>query len=351
MSGLLVLIFFGFSCKVQQNTVQQRERNLADIYNPSRSSLHPDFTVHHVNDSNTVIYMRIITDELLFNQANQEGDFLAYIRVRYFLFEEDEYDRLSEISDSSTIYKTLNKSELRNVYFSAFPVKASVGKKYVVRIDVEDRIRNSISRNFMVIDKRSPYSAQNFRVLSYKSGYPAFTMNFSRGEAFRLIFNQMGFDSVYVDYYNMERTLPRPVFSSVPEIPMQTWPDSAWALPYNDSTSYTLGLPGIFMFKMNKDSREGVSLFNFGSSFPAAKTPDDLLGPLVYLTSSAEFRDLRMEPNRKLAVDNFWLGATGEMDDARELIRVFYNRVLFANLYFSAFKEGWKTDRGMIYIV
>jgi GWxTD domain-containing protein len=115
--------------------------------------------------------------------------------------------------------------------------------------------------------------------------------------------------------------------------------------------SYKLEKTGIYMFKMDRNIMEGISLFNFGQSFPRIKTPDDLLGPLVYLTSSAEFRDLRMEPNRKLAVDNFWLNATGEMDDARELIRVYYNRVLYSNLYFTSFKEGWKTDRGMIYIV
>jgi hypothetical protein len=39
------------------------------------------------------------------------------------------------------------------------------------------------------------------------------------------------------------------------------------------------------------------------------------------------------------------------MTDAKELIRVYYNRVLFSNLYFTSFKEGWKTDRGMIYII
>ena len=29
--------------------------------------------------------------------------------------------------------------------------------------------------------------------------------------------------------------------------------------------------------------------------------------PLFYLTTLAEYRDLRKEPNRKLAVDNYWL--------------------------------------------
>jgi GWxTD domain-containing protein len=58
-----------------------------------------------------------------------------------------------------------------------------------------------------------------------------------------------------------------------------------------------------------------------------------------------------MEPNRKLAIDNFWLKLNPDIASARELIRVYYKRAYFANIYFSSYKEGWKTDRGMIYII
>jgi GWxTD domain-containing protein len=112
-----------------------------------------------------------------------------------------------------------------------------------------------------------------------------------------------------------------------------------------------LPITGIFHFRINSDTKSGLALYNFGESFPEVKTVDDLLGPLVYLTSSAEFRDIRMEPNRKLAIDNFWLKLNPDVTTSRELIRVFYKRVYFANMYFSSFKEGWKTDQGMIYII
>ena len=347
---LLGFLLFLTSCSTTQN-VPGKERNLADIYNPSRTALHPDFSAHHVNDSSSVVYIRVFPAELLFNQANERGDFLAFLEIRYYLFEVGKNNQFLDVSDSATIKKTLNRQEVRNSYFSALPVKAYLGKRYMLRIDVEDELRRSISRNYLVLDKQSPFSSQNFRVLSARTGYPVFTNNFAKGEEIFIRFNRMGVDSIYVDYYNMDRTLPRPIFSSSPEIPMQAYPDSSWSLAYNDTARYSLDQTGIFMFKMDKDIQEGISLFNFGPNYPRVKTPDDLLGPLVYLSSSAEFRDLRMEPNRKLAVDNFWLNTTGDMDAARELIRVYYNRVLFSNLYFSSYKEGWKTDRGMIYIV
>ncbi len=39
------------------------------------------------------------------------------------------------------------------------------------------------------------------------------------------------------------------------------------------------------------------------------------------------------------------------MERSRELIKLFYNRVFFANVYFTSYIEGWRTDRGMIYII
>ena len=73
--------------------------------------------------------------------------------------------------------------------------------------------------------------------------------------------------------------------------------------------------------------------------------------PLFYLTTLAEYRDIRKESNRKLAVDDFWLKRGNSVEKSRELIRIYYNRVVYSNLYFTSNKEGWKTDRGMIFIL
>ncbi len=348
---LLVLVLLADSCSLPQ-TARRPSGNLADIYNPSRSTIHPDFLVNHVNDSTSVLYIRIFPAELLFNQANEQGDFLAKLKIGYVLTQTSEGAGSSGIMvDSASISKTLDRSQVRNSFFTALPLKARFGRQYMVKVSVEDKLRRSVTENYLVVDKTSPYNAQNFRVISDITGYPAFTRVFTPDEKFRIQYNRLGYDSLYVDYYVQDRSLPRPVFSTAPDIPVNTYPDSVWSAPFNDSSVYELEERGIYHFRVKLGEKEGLSLFNFGENFPTVKTVDDLLGPLVYLTSSAEFRDLRMEPNRKLAIDNFWLNIAGNMDAARELIRVFYNRVLYANLYFTSYKEGWKTDRGMIYII
>ncbi len=346
---LLILVIIG-SCGPGKRTVT-RSTNLADIYNPSRKSLHPDFSVHHINDSNSVLYIRIFPSELLFTQANEQGDFLARMQIKYLVNEIGSDLKKAALIDSSSIIKTLNRDELRSSYFTAIPLKAAYGSMYSVEVNILDLQRRSVSKNFIIADKKSRFNSQNYRVLSPKTGYPTFTNTFNSEEYFRISHNKQGYDSIIVDYYNLDRTMPRPIFSNAPEMPFKTYPDSSWVMPWSDSSTYMLPYQGIYHFRFEEDVREGLSLFNFGENFPASKTPTDLLQPLVYLTSSSQFRDLRMEPNRKLAIDNYWLSVAGDMNAARELIRVYYNRVLFSNLFFTSYKEGWKTDRGMIYII
>lgn len=326
-------------------------RNLADMYNPGRSSLHPDFFINHINDTASVLYIRVYPSELLFNQANDQGKYQARMKIYLELRELSPDITGGLFTDSLSIVRTLNKEDVRNSFFTGLPLKATAGKKYAAIIEINDIVRGSSTRNIQIVDKKSRLSDQNFRVINPKTGYPGFTRSFNSDESFAIQVNQPGVDSLYVDYYSLDRTLPRPAFSSAPEIPLKSYPDTTWVYAYADSSIYTLPVQGIYQFRMNPDTREGLSLFNFGETFPRIKTPDDLMGPLVYLTSSAEFRDIRMEPNRKLAIDNFWLGLNPDIASSRELIRVYYNRVYFANLYFSSFKEGWKTDRGMIYII
>ena len=55
--------------------------------------------------------------------------------------------------------------------------------------------------------------------------------------------------------------------------------------------------------------------------------------------------------NKKTAVDSFWVSAGGSHDRARVLVKKYYNRVKDANDYFSSYIEGWKSDRGLIYII
>jgi GWxTD domain-containing protein len=73
--------------------------------------------------------------------------------------------------------------------------------------------------------------------------------------------------------------------------------------------------------------------------------------PVRYLTTRREYDEMKANKDLKNAVDKFWLETGGNAERTRYLIKKYYSRVQFANENFTSYLEGWKTDRGIIYII
>jgi GWxTD domain-containing protein len=80
-------------------------------------------------------------------------------------------------------------------------------------------------------------------------------------------------------------------------------------------------------------------------------SPEVMFEPLAYLASQDEVAALRASTKPKVALDDFWIKCGGNIEKARELIRIYYTRVLYSNYYFTSYKEGWRSERGMVYII
>lgn len=89
-------------------------------------------------------------------------------------------------------------------------------------------------------------------------------------------------------------------------------------------------------------------------SFPSLTSLDDLVDALTYIAFDDEIEDIREAGSfleRKRRFDAFWGSLVANRNLAANLIRLYYGRIEEANLFFSGYKEGWKTDRGMIYTI
>ena len=54
---------------------------------------------------------------------------------------------------------------------------------------------------------------------------------------------------------------------------------------------------------------------------------------------------------QKTMLDSFLVNLTNNKNRAKEVVKNYFSRVQNANLLFTSYQEGWKTDRGMIYII
>jgi len=123
---------------------------------------------------------------------------------------------------------------------------------------------------------------------------------------------------------------------------------------------YALPERGNYRFEVRVNDSNEEELFKardfavMGKNFPNIRTPRELAEPLIYLMNHnehARMMEIESPDSLKAAVDRFWLSNVGSANRARQVISLYYERVEEANKQFTNFKEGWKTDLGMIYIL
>ena len=348
---VLILLLVGGCGPVVKNTTPSVTKNVASIYNPASSPLHPEYIVYHEKPDLSRLYLRIFTQELLFNQANREGKYMGLLKVHYELREVVNGNESEAIADSASILYNLDRSAIKDIFFASIPIIAFQDQIYSLKVTTTDQLRNKSSISFLEVDKSSVNTAQNYKVISFRTGYPSFNKEFNSNDVFFITYARSEIDTIYVKYYRNTFPLPRPPVTNLTSTRPEFIPDSIFAYPYKDTISYRLPFEGMYHIQADPYQEGGLTLYNFGNSYPRVTTTDEMVGPLVYLTSTVEYEDLMNQTNKKLAMDNFWLQVTGNVETSRELIRIYYNRVFYANYFFSSYKEGWKTDRGMMFII
>lgn len=349
---LLTLMMIISCASTKKRGAKKDNFNLTNIYNPGSTPLHPEFMVYHSFDSTSLLLSKIFPTELLFNQANPQHKTQASLQISYQMIDISTNLNNKQICDSASHNFYIDISKLQKRFFAFIPIKAKDGKKYLLTVTTNDLLRKTMQRTFLIVDKTNELNSQNFEVISRYDNFPIFSSYTDSNEVFSIHYRQGNSkNAIFIKYYKSEQPVPPPAFFPTPVGTRFDKPDSIWKYPFSDSIAFKLPYKGMYFFQMDTSQNKGLTLFNFGTAYPRVLRANQMIGPLQYLTNSSEFEALKSISNSKTAVDNFWLKTSKNIDVSRELIRVFYNRVFFSNYYFTADREGWKTDRGMIYII
>lgn len=126
-------------------------------------------------------------------------------------------------------------------------------------------------------------------------------------------------------------------------------PDSTFTLTNGQKISFSK--EGLYLVQSDTTSAEGFSFRVNTPSYPRYTRIQDLIDPLVFISTKDEFTQLEQSNGDKVAFDKIIIGITRDRDRAKRFMKSYYTRVELANKYFSSYKEGWKTDQGMIFII
>ncbi|MFH1004477.1 MAG: GWxTD domain-containing protein [Bacteroidota bacterium] len=350
---LFVFCILHFTFCILQSCSSSRSvsiENLSNIYKREQSALHPQFAIFHRTNTTSELHFKINSNELLYTKQTGNDNFTARISIHYKLIASYE---TKEIIDSATVLVTdiFSENTIKNI-IGKIDFGATFTNVYLLEINFSDLNRNTTVKHFINIDKTNHNGRQNYILYSAETKTPLFINNIKKDE--RVIIKYRIPDvKLFVRYYHRDFPLPAPPFANSNMVSFEYNADSLFTIQTNnaDTNGFVFRNEGFYHIQTDTNTREGITLFRFFDDFPNVKTPEELLQPLKFITTRQEFDAMRAYKNPKIPVDSFWVNVGGSHDRARELIRKFYNRITNANQFFLSYTEGWKTDRGLIYII
>ena len=218
-----------------------------------------------------------------------------------------------------------------------FLTQVGAEKWYLVAKVVNQSTQNTF-HFFTVVDAQWPIEHLvhvNGRVLDQKYVPARSTIRFQSDK------NLFGF------YYKKSFDAALPPFAESDPISPFLIADSAFSF----SKEFTPLSLGLYLVQSDTASAKGICLLVTDASYPKYNRVSTLAPPLIYISTDDEFVKLSSANTDKTAFDKVILEMTGDKDRARNLFRSYFQRVEQTNRYFTDYKEGWKTDRGMLYVI
>jgi GWxTD domain-containing protein len=334
------------SCKTTQQAVDTKD--LSYLYNPTRNPINPRFNVINQSDELSRLSVKLFSNDLFFSEANPQGIPTAQILIAVKLFNISQGKILADTAVSNlSVIKETGKAE----YVFEIPLKVEKGVEYMTEIRILDRMRLQAVQAFVPFNTLSYNNRYNFRAQGHFEKNELFNPVLRVNEYVNLVYTRISVDSLFISYYKPFKEVPDPPSMLLPEKTIDYEPDQTAAIPYSDTIPMMFPREGIYFCSVERKIKEGFTFLNLGASYPAMTVPEVMIEPLAYLATQDEIALLKSAIKPKVALDDFWIKCGGNVEKARELIRIYYTRVLYSNYYFTSYKEGWRSERGMIYII
>lgn len=346
---ILLVFLFVASCSSKKGF---QANNINYVYNPKDLALRPNFQVFHISDSISRIYYRVNSNNLLYMRETEGQPYKASFILNYNLV--PSFENVAIIDGGGFTFTDKEMSPPQKAIIGFFDVKTdmSTHQQFVLRLVMTDVNRQINFENFLRLDKSGRTTAQNY-LLTDTSGNVLFKNHVPTDVPFKINFGNKPISNFYVSHYSREFPLALPPYSSAAPESFELEPDTTYQVRAGET--FTVAENGFYHFRVDTSMWDGFTVYSFYNQFPYIAKREHLGPPLRYLTTKREFAgitDVKESPTKtKKTVDEFWLDRAGSIERSKILLESYYSRVQEANMFFSSYIEGWKTDRGIIYVI
>jgi GWxTD domain-containing protein len=344
-----LLLFFLILLNACSSSRKISEQNLAYSFKRENFIVMPDFEVYHHQADSSTIYFKVNTRDLLYTKAPEATSYSAWIEMNYRVLAD--YNSKQVIDSGSFIARDGDyKSESFELH-GKFQFRMPAGQQAVMEVKFADANRGISYKHYVSIDKSISKSRQYFLLKREQQQVPLFRNYLTNGERAVLQLPK-GDEKVYVKYYRRDFPLPPPPFSTNSSKGFSYQADSIFSLTaFNGQVELYLPTKGFYHFQTDTTQRAGFTVYRHHDNFPFLTEPEQLIPMLRFITTRQEYEDMAYAVDKKKALDEFWIRTSGNADRARQIIKSYYGRAEDANRIFSSYVEGWRSDRGLVYII
>lgn len=259
---------------------------------------------------------------------------------------------IKNFSERNTLALKPEKRSFNKLYFKftiARPRNLSTAFFFLqyFQTDEEKRLISDYALKFM-----SQPLTHNILLFDKTKDWPVFDNYLSNTDTVSTHNYKQEDQAIFIKYYDQKMKIAYPPMVYAPsESEAKYKPDTIYSIHSNET--FILVKPGTYQITSDTFT-SGHYLQTFvvaEEHFPKYVQPDKLISPLIYIASDTERKNLFNAQKPKYSLDDFWMSLGGNYDFSRKLIRYYYRQIYKANKLFTHYKHGWKTDRGMIYVV
>lgn len=310
--------------------------------------MRPSYVLHNVTDSMSRMYFSVNSAELLYQKNTYDAGYTARIVLTYVVHPVA-FPKI--LTDSGrVVLSDIGQPGISKLLASHVDMDVYDAGEYYIEVIFRDLNKMTSSYELLFLDHRGKNARNNFLLTSENSDTPLFKAFVGKDEKFSIRYYSENYSRLYVSWYKNKSGPAPPPYSTI-ERRAAAKPDSSWQMDVTFHDAIELPKEGFYTFSVDSASNQGITVTRFHEEYPKILIARQLVYPLRYLTMRDEYIAMDTAKNVKKAVDDFWLTSTGSQERAREVIRNFYNRVEAANTLFGTEIEGWKTDRGMVYLI
>jgi GWxTD domain-containing protein len=344
---LLVIIILTAGCNSSRKLTN---RNLSYLYSSGINFIFPDYKPYNINPDSVRVFFSIDSDELLFMKDDSSGSFRSSLSI--FARLTQSYESKSDLDTAEAVYSFIrDEGGDAGTITGHFDVFCPDSANYILEITMSDLNRQQAVISYLTIDRTGIQSPGNFMIYDADLNEPVIKNYTDRRMKIRLVSADSGKDKIFMRYFRNDYPISPPPFTEGLMKPLSYISDEARLVDISQREEIILEKNGIYHFQYDTLLKEGFTFFKQEEDFPLLTSANGLIESIRYLTTRQEYDKILNSSDQKQAVDNYWLSMAGNRERARNLIKSYYSRVQFANRMFSSHVEGWKSDRGIIYII